>query len=87
MQKNIYSVILFLFKFKGKETKKNKLFRDSHIYSKVIPKAREITTTKISYPVGRLRDGLWKECTRKGNVLGMLCNSFLFFYVYIYSFF
>lgn len=68
----MYSVILFLFKFKGKETKK-KLFRDSHIYSKVILKAREITTTKLSYPGGEAEgwalEGVYKKMQCSGNVM------------------
>lgn len=58
LQKNTYSIILFL-KGQRQDNKKNILPRDSHIYSKIIVKARETATTKKSVLlVGRLRGGL-----------------------------
>lgn len=41
------------------------------MYSKIILKAREVTTEKLVSLVGRLGDGLGKEYTRKRSALGM----------------
>lgn len=60
-------------KVQRQENKHNTLYRNSHIYSKIILKTREITTTttKSGSLVGKLGDGLGKAYTRRCSAIGI----------------
>lgn len=60
-------------KVQRQENKHNTLYRNSHIYSKIILKTREITTTttKSGSLVGKLGDGLGKAYTGRCSATGI----------------